>query len=173
MPRSTLGPLRKADLFRQLYGIAAGDRSVLATVLVGHLVIEFLLSRLASQAMPKSQGTRKKMTHAALVEKNVQLRTIEDRLAALLRSINNLRNQFAHEIGFSPKLEDWRTLFREAERAITDPYSGLAEAVDELNEARSLDAVESWVFAELFIQTSDHLHDLYVARGGQAIGLPP
>jgi hypothetical protein len=160
-------PRRKPELFRQIYGIAAGQNAILGTVLAGHLVIEFLLTELAVQKLGgRSRPDIEALTHAKLISKNKSLHIVEEPLASLLNSINRFRNRFAHELDFQPSKHEWLDLFEKAEATLSDRTNGLYQGLEELRTETPLDRIEAWVFAELFIQTAYDLHALYVASGG-------
>lgn len=160
-------PRRKPELFRQLYGIAAGQNAILGTVLAGHLVIEFLLAELVVQKLgDESRCGVEDLTHAKLIDKNKKNHTVSEPMASLLHEINRLRNRFAHDLDFQPSKHVWLALFVEAEATLSDRTKGIYQGLEELRSEASLDKVEAWVFAELFIQTAYDLHALYVASGG-------
>lgn len=162
-------PTRKLELFRQLYCIASGKKTILATVLAGHLVIEFLLTELVIQRLGSSvRRDVEELSHSELIKKNQALHTVDESLVSLLKSINRIRNRFAHELDFQPSKADWLALFEEAETILVDSTNGIGQGLEEIRSTTSLDSVESWVFAELFIQTAYDLHALYVFRGGDS-----
>lgn len=135
--------------------------------MAGHLVIEFLLKELAIQKSGTNiRRSIEGLSHAKLIDKNKELYIINDSMALLLHSINRFRNRFAHQLNFEPSKDEWVNLFLQAEVVLSDSTNGVYQGLEEVRSDTSLEKIDAWVFAELFIQTANDLHKLYVSHPG-------
>lgn len=154
--------------FPELYEKMVEDRPILGSFLSGHLAIEYLLRKLISIYDPALTKISDDLTHARLIDLNYDIGTINQTRRDVLRMINKMRNKFAHEISYQPKLDDLKQILLAASLAFTDLTDGIAQGLEALHKAQHIKDLDSWVISELFIQISYDLHEEYERRGGDA-----
>jgi hypothetical protein len=152
--------------FTDLYQHALTDRQWLGPFLSGHLMVEFMLRRLVSQYDQKLTPLAERMRHLELIELNYQIGTIRDDQRSVLISINQMRNRLAHQITFSPSINDMKALWQEAAGAFSDLTDGISQGLAEMDVEGNLDTLDSCVFSELFVQIAYDLHHAFTEMGG-------
>lgn len=91
------------------YDLLIGDDSKMA-VITGHLLLEAMLAELLDIQGQTGIG---RMRFAKKVDEAIRLDILGEQLAAPIRSLNRLRNQVAHEIGFEVTHDQLFDLTRE------------------------------------------------------------
>lgn len=153
--------------FTELYQRMVGDRPFVGSLVTGHLAIEFLLRRLVAQYDARLAEHADTLRHHALIALSHQIGTISAEQRDILTTINRLRNKLAHQISFEPTMKELRHLWRRSGAAFSDLTDGISQGIEVLDSAASVDVVELWVFAELFVQICYDLHGKYVELGGE------
>ncbi len=153
--------------FTTLYDRIITERPFISNLLSGHLAIELLLRRLASQNGPVvGQASVDAMRHHALITLNHQLGTISEAQRDVLTRINSVRNKLAHEISYEPTIHELSELWQKAKHAFSDMTDGIEQGLEALGYATSIRELDDWVISELFVQICYDLHNEYVDRGG-------
>lgn len=154
--------------FSELYERTVGGNALLGLILPGHLAVEFLLRKLIFQYDHNLMRLAGEMNHRMLIDLNLDIGTITKAQSQVLVRINSMRNKLAHQITFQPTLVECKSLWSDAASAFTDMTDGIEQGIAELNAATSLEELEEWVFAELFVQICYDLHSAYVDAGGDS-----
>jgi hypothetical protein len=141
----------------EVYYRTLEDRPDIGWFLQGHIVIEYMLRKRlhdikgsASRKLDKS-GFYKVLLEAekhGVVNKNQR---------SVLEKINSMRNQYAHELDYSPKLSEWLDIWRNAKAAFSDMTDGIAQGLTELESVVKLEDADKFHLNELFVQIC---HDL-------------
>lgn len=153
--------------FTTLYDRMITERPFISSLVTGHLAIEFLLRRLASQHGPAvGQRDPNTMRHHALITLNNQVGIISDAQRDVLTGINSLRNKLAHEISYEPTITELSELWQKAKHAFSDMTDGIEQGIEAFGDATSIMELDDWVIPELFVQICYDLHNEYVDRGG-------
>lgn len=154
------------ESFSDLYQHVTDGNRLLSALLPGHLAIEFLLRKLVFQYDPKLSKLSDGLNHARLIELNLELENITLEQRNVLVSINSLRNKLAHQLTFSPKIDELKPLWIAAAKAFSDMTDGIDQGLAALDDATSVDDLEDWELSELFVQICYDLHSVYTDRGG-------
>ncbi|WP_373354503.1 hypothetical protein [Pseudoroseicyclus sp. CXY001] len=152
--------------FTDLYQHTIGGNELLGAFLPGHLAIEFLLRKLLVQYDAKLERLGDQLTHARLVQLCSDIGIINGPQREVLLSINTMRNKLAHQITYTPTIDELRELWSHAARAFSDLSDGISKGIESLAEEGIVADLDEWVFVELFVQITYDLHDEYVERGG-------
>ena len=152
--------------FPDLYQHAVSDRHWLGPFLSGHLMVEFMLRKLAIQHDGSITARVDKMRHFQLIELNSQIGTISASQKDVLVAINQMRNKLAHEITYDPTIDEMRAMWLAAAAAFSDLTDGISQGLGEMDVEGKLRALDSWVFSELFVQIAYDLHHAFIDMGG-------
>lgn len=152
--------------FSGLYQHVTEGNRLQSVLLPGHLAIEFLLRKLISQYDPRLSKLSDDLNHARLIELNLELENITNEQRNVLVTINSLRNKLAHQLTFSPTIEELVPLWVAASKAFSDMTDGIEQGLAALNGAKNVDDLEDWELSELFVQICYDLHSIYTDRGG-------
>ncbi len=152
--------------FSDLYQHALGDRPWLGAFLSGHLAVEFMLRKLISQYDVRLTAFADELRHKQLIDLNGQIGTISSAQKDVLIAINQMRNKLAHQITYDPSVAEMMSLWTQSANAFTDLTDGISQGLEEMKIEGNLNALDAWVFSELFVQICYDLHREYTNRGG-------
>lgn len=158
---------RNIGSFTDLYQHVANGNRLFSALLPGHLAIEFLLRKLIFQYDPNLTKLADELNHARLINLNFEIGNISKDQKDVLISINSLRNKLAHQLTFTPKIEELKLLWAAAAKAFSDLTDGIDQGLNALSRAKIVDDLEDWEISELFIQICYDLHSVYTDRGGE------
>lgn len=164
--RKRMAEKDNVESFTDLYRHITSENRFISALLPGHLAIEFLLQKLVEQYDPKLSRLSNSLSHARLIELNLHLGNITADQRSVLVAINTLRNKLAHQLTFSPTVEELKPLWRSASKAFSDFTDGIDQGLGALEVASSVDDLDGWEISELFIQICYDLHHIYIDRGG-------
>lgn len=98
------------------------DQSPLLELVVRiHLYIENHLFKLISKNLEKPSILENKISFRTLVDIGEAMGTIQSDMASVLRSLNSIRNKYAHRIQFEPEDTDVDQLLKRI-RDLDDPF---------------------------------------------------
>lgn len=152
--------------FTDLYERTISEGNLISVFLPGHLVLEFLLIKIIEISQPRLLNLAEGLNHYKLIQLVYGLNFINENQRDVLVLINKIRNKFAHEITYSPTIEEIGSLLKKASLAFTDLSDGISQGLEEIKSKNSLDECEYWVISELFVQISYDLHEIYQNLGG-------
>lgn len=152
--------------FTDLYQHALSDRHWLGPFLSGHLTVEFMLRKLIAQYDTNLAPLADRIRHFQLIELNQQIGTITEQQKDALLSINQMRNNLAHQITYDPSIDEVKALWRKVAGAFSDLTDGISQGLDEMDVEGNVNTLDTWVFSELFIQIAYDLHHAYTNMGG-------
>lgn len=154
--------------FSELYDRAVGIRSnsFLSSFILGHLMIEYLLVKIAELKKPSLTKLIETLNHERLIELVFGLGGINAPMKEALVAINTMRNKLAHQISYEPSVSEYRSLILLAQKAFSDMTDGLMQSLEELEGKSSLEECDEYMFHELFMQISYDLHGVYMELGG-------
>lgn len=163
MPRA-----KGIDSFTDLYEKAVGIRSnsFLSSFILGHLMIEYLLVKIAELKQPSLNKLIETLNHERLIELVSGLGELDESMKETLLAINTMRNKLAHRISYTPTITEYKNIVLLAQEAFSDMTDGIMQTLDEIEGKSSLDECEEYIFHELFMQISYDLHEIYIALGG-------
>ncbi|MBE3671398.1 hypothetical protein BOO25_21010 [Vibrio navarrensis] len=163
MPRA-----KGIDSFTDLYERAVGIRnnSFLSSFILGHLMTEYLLVKIAELKQPTLTKLIETLNHERLVELVFGLGELDEPMKETLLAINTMRNKLAHRISYTPSIIEYKNMVLLAQSAFSDMTDGLMQTLEEIDGKSSLDECDEFIFHELFMQISYDLHEIYIALGG-------
>ncbi|KMV31584.1 hypothetical protein AB733_05735 [Photobacterium swingsii] len=144
------------------------DSDLLSGFLIGHLVIEILLEKIASNYDIKLKEHFLSLTHSRKINFLKSLELIDDGTASGLQKINRMRNKFANELGYEPNKGELLNLISNLRANFCDITGGLEqlhEALEECNTLQSANEKYGCGLADLFIQI---VYDLEEYRKNEA-----
>lgn len=131
------------------------DSDLLTGFVIGHLVIEHLLEEVIINYDVNLKEHFLSLTHSRKINLISSLGLIPDGVASCLQSINKMRNQFAHKLGYIPNKGELLNLIRKCRdnfNDLTDGLSQLQEALEECNTLLGAQEKYGTGLADLFIQ---------------------
>ncbi|WP_280542466.1 hypothetical protein [Chromohalobacter sp. 11-W] len=131
------------------------DSDFLTGFLIGHLVIEHLLEEIVLSYDSKLKEHFLSLTHSRKITLIKSLGLIPDDVANCLQSINNMRNNFAHKLGYAPNKGELLNLISKCRASFNDMTDGLEQLYGALTDSDNLlEAQENHGvgLADLFIQ---------------------
>ena len=143
----------------------SGD-SLLSGFIKGHLVVEFLLIKIIEIGQPKLLDLAEGLNHYRLIQLVYGLGHISEAQKDTLLLINQMRNKFAHQLTFTPTIQEVEQVLLKASESFSDLTDGISQGLDEIKGKQTMNDCDEWVFPELFVQISYDLHSIYNDLGG-------
>lgn len=131
------------------------DSDLLTGFLIGHLVIEHLLEEIVMSYDSKLKEHFLSLTHSRKITLINSLGLVPDDVASCLQSINKMRNNFAHKLGYAPNKGELLNLISKCRASFNDMTDGLEQLHGALTDSEGLlEAQENHGvgLADLFIQ---------------------
>ncbi|WP_061011784.1 hypothetical protein [Photobacterium leiognathi] len=163
MPRAK-GINSFTDLYERAVGIR--DNSFLSSFILGHLMTEYLLVKIAELKQPTLTKLIETLNHERLVELVFGLGELDEPMKETLLAINTMRNKLAHRISYTPSIIEYKNIVLLAQSSFSDMTDGFMQTLEEIEGKSSLDECDEFIFHEMFMQISYNLHELYVDLGG-------
>lgn len=156
------------ESFTDLYDRAVGIRSnsFLSSFILGHLMVEYLLVKIAELKQPTLNNLIETLSHEKLIELVYGLGELDAPMKESLLAINSMRNKLAHRISYTPTITEYKHIVLLAQKAFSDLTDGITQTLEEIDGKASLDECDEYIFHELFMQISYDLHERYIALGG-------
>lgn len=132
----------------------------------GHLMLEFLMLKCIEKALPNEYKKALKLTHHNLINLLFNFNIINKDMKNVLTEINKMRNNIAHEILYIPEYIEYKKILLLAQKASSDFTDGIIQSLEEMENKTNLDECEPLIYAELFLQLSYDLHEIYQEHGG-------
>ncbi|WP_026473098.1 hypothetical protein [Alkaliflexus imshenetskii] len=154
------------NTFSDLYEKTVSEDNLLSSFITGHLVIEFLLTKIIEITEPKLIDFAEGLNHYKLIQLTYGLNHIDENQREVLFLINKMRNKFAHHLTFEPSISDLKEILTKASSAFSDMTDGLEQGLGEIKNKTTIRDCEDWVIPEMFVQISYDLHDIYQNLGG-------
>ena len=140
--------------------------SLLSVYILGHLQIEFLLTKMIEAHNSDLYKFSLSLTHQKLIELVFGLGLVNLNQKIALLEINRIRNKLAHDITFSLSIDETKNLFQLAEKAFTDMTDGIAQGLEELKNRIEITEDFEMYLSDLFSQVQYDLHGIYCDLGG-------
>ncbi|KJF98757.1 hypothetical protein [Photobacterium leiognathi] len=163
MPRAK-GINSFTDLYERAVGIR--DNSFLSSFILGHLMTEYLLVKIAELKQPTLTKLIETLNHERLVELVFGLGELDEPMKETLLAINTMRNKLAHRISYTPSIIEYKNIVLLAQNSFSDMTDGFMQTLEEIEGKSSLDECDEFIFHEMFMQISYNLHELYIDLGG-------
>ncbi|PSV21945.1 hypothetical protein C0W44_07015 [Photobacterium leiognathi subsp. mandapamensis] len=163
MPRAK-GINSFTDLYERAVGIR--DNSFLSSFILGHLMTEYLLVKIAELKQPTLTKLIETLNHERLVELVFGLGELDEPMKETLLAINTMRNKLAHRISYTPSIIEYKNIVLLAQSSFSDMTDGFMQTLEEMEGKSSLDECDEFIFHEMFMQISYNLHELYIDLGG-------
>ena len=157
---------KKVNNFSELYEATVSGDSLLSGFIKGHLVVEFLLVKIVEIGQPKLLDLADGLNHNRLIQLVYGLGHINDGQRDTLLLINQMRNKFAHQLTFTPTIQEVEQILLKASKSFSDLTDGISQGLGEIKGKKSINDCDEWVFPELFVQISYDLHSIYTDLGG-------
>lgn len=156
----------RIENFTELYERVVNGNSFFSNLLPGHLAIEFLLRKIIVQYDPNLLRFADSLNHARLISLCFEIGCITSAQKSVLLSINTLRNKLAHQLTYTPSINELKSIWQGAAAAFSDMTDGIDQGLAALRCAKTIDELEDWEVSELFVQISYDLHSIYQDNGG-------
>lgn len=132
----------------------------------GHLMLEFLMLKCVEIIMPEKKRHSENLTHFKLILFLFKHDIIDLNMKEALIEINKMRNQFAHNITYTPTISEYKNILLLAQKASHDMTDGIMQSLEEVEGKCNLLECEPIIFVEPFLQLSYDLHNIYQENGG-------
>ena len=154
------------NTFTDLYERFHIEGGLMSDFILGHLVIEFLLIKIIEIGQPKLLKLAEELNHRKLIELVYGLKFISKNQRDVLILINNMRNKFAHDITYTPTIEELKFLSKKACSAFDDSTDAISQGLEELENISLPNECGGWLIPQLCIEISFDLHEIYQNLGG-------